>query len=535
MKSNKGAVSVLLCVIFISIVLVIGAAVDVSSLSVANAYAKRMNYMACNSVLAEYDRHLYEDYGLIAYNCSMGDIETKVSEYLNRMKRVRRDSGDELILFDVELDSIKVSCRENLRNEEVFTKQVKEIMKFRMIEAGTDKLLGLINKGISISEVFQNAEEGLDEEKKGGLWAENVASYDEFFKAEYLSWNPKKDNWKFEKAKVDTEDELSEPESERDDSESETVDENADSRRRNVEVNTAEFNAEDNSEDRILRSQRVIDSLPSGNDLSDGAAGGFGFGSEDDILKLARESAGFLEMLNSALDAGEERIALMGYARLYLKNAVSYEEFKRDSFFKNETEYVLKGKLSDKSNRSAVKRDIFLLRTALNIAYLYSDSEKRSLTLEAATALGAGPYAPAVQFLIVTAWAGAEATEDVRTLYDGGRVPFFKDDESWMLDLDSIFSEGVRINGGYKGNKGLGYSDYLQILLFTCSRQVMTERIMDIIQINMKGRYDIQFDLRNCITGFSEEAQFKRISRIPEVLPGIVEDNFMEVKGEFAY
>lgn len=548
MRNNKGAVSVLLCVIFISIIIVIGAAVDVSSLSVANAYAKRMNYMACSSVLAEYDRNLYKDYGLIAYNCSMGDVETKAERYLDLMKRKKDDGIDQIALFDVELDEMKVSCKENLRNNDIFMEQIKEVMKYRLLEAGTDEILKLIDAGIGISDLFKDAEKGLEEEAAqadtDNAFSEDKAihvSYDSEFINEvdayvfrnilYAEGNSRpliKCGIEEEKQKkqdmAGAGNELSEEESK---SENEG--------RRPLKVNNSSFNAEDDSVDRVLKSQRIIDSLPSGNNAGGTVVNGFGFDSEDDILNLARESAGFLDMLNSVVDAGEERIAMMGYIRLYTKNAINYDSFKKDSFFRNETEYVLKGRLSDKSNRAAVKRDLYLLRTALNIAYIYSDSEKRRMTLEMAASLGAGPYASAVQFLIITAWAGAEAAEDISTLYDGGKVPFFKDSASWKLDMDSIFSGSRIISGGNKVEKGIGYSDYLQILLLTCSRQTITERTMDIIQINMKGRYDIQFDLRNCVTDFTEEAKYRRISHVPEILPQVVEDNFMEVKGEFSY
>ena len=58
---------------------------------------------------------------------------------------------------------------------------------------------------------------------------------------------------------------------------------------------------------------------------------------------------------------------------------------------------------------------------------------------------------------------------------------------------------------------------------------------MDLIQINMKGRYDKRFDFRNCIIGFSDTAAFDRIPHLPSVLPGIIEDNVMQTEGVFEY
>ena len=61
------------------------------------------------------------------------------------------------------------------------------------------------------------------------------------------------------------------------------------------------------------------------------------------------------------------------------------------------------------------------------------------------------------------------------------------------------------------------------------------ERIMDLIQINMKGRYDIRFDLRNHITGFEVSADYERKAFLPEVLPGIVEEDLMHIEEVFSY
>ena len=88
MKNNKGAVSVLLLLILAVMITVIGAAGDVCSLAVAKAYAQRMNYMACKSVLAEYNSYLFEDYGLLGFEGGKDEIKDLVKNYNSMMKRV---------------------------------------------------------------------------------------------------------------------------------------------------------------------------------------------------------------------------------------------------------------------------------------------------------------------------------------------------------------------------------------------------------------------------------------------------------------
>jgi len=103
MKNNKGAISVLLCGIFLAVIIIVGAAADASSLAVANAYAKRTDYLASESVLAEYDRNLFKDYGLMAFNGGSDEIEERIKDYVDRMSRLKVKNKRSTVFFDIEL------------------------------------------------------------------------------------------------------------------------------------------------------------------------------------------------------------------------------------------------------------------------------------------------------------------------------------------------------------------------------------------------------------------------------------------------
>lgn len=488
MKKNKGAVSVLLCVIFLSVVIAVGAAADACSLATANAYAKRMNYMACKSVLAEYDLHLFEDYGLMAFNGGSYEIQEKVDAYIRQMARVSDNPGDEIVFFDLEIDEISIdSSGSSLVNQQIFMGQISELMKYKSIEIGVDKFKEYISGKNDVGSKVSEAKNGLQKEKEA-----SSASSDEGSNGDSAE------------------------------------------KREAVSLNNRSFESDDESADRVLRSHRVIDSLPSENIAEKREKRRYGLGEEDELMELGEDSSDFMDGFYKNLSSGAEKLALLEYIKLYFKNSVSVPEKAGETFFTNEIEYILKGNCSDAENKADVKRDLFLMRTALNLTHIYSDAEKRQITLEAALATGAGPYAAAVQFVFAAAWAGAEAKSDIDILYRGEKVPFMKDRSSWKLDFDSI-GAAEQVSGEYEGGKGLDYGQYLQLMMLMCSKEKLAKRTMDLIQINMKGRYNIQFDLRNCITSFKAKSDFHRISFIPSVLPGIIEDNAMSIEGVFAY
>ncbi len=172
------------------------------------------------------------------------------------------------------------------------------------------------------------------------------------------------------------------------------------------------------------------------------------------------------------------------------------------TYFDNEIEYIISGKLNDEKSRKAVYDKMFIERNGMNLIYLYSCTEKRQAALEAAEILTPGPEAIITQAIILETWAFLEARNDMALLYDGKSVPVFKKDENWALGLETaIESEFVEDEHGEldtreskkyiepKSIEGEDYGDYLKTLLLTVPERKRLLRIMDLIQINMKYAY----------------------------------------------
>lgn len=179
-----------------------------------------------------------------------------------------------------------------------------------------------------------------------------------------------------------------------------------------------------------------------------------------------------------------------------------------------QVEYIVGGKGSDRENLKKTVNRMLLLREAANAAYLYTDPEKRAQSGALAASLCTALLIPegvfVVEKLLLLGWAYGESLLDVRQLMAGGKVPLVKNSASWQLalsDIGQIFS--LLQDGQAKNTSGLDYNDYLQILLFTSSRNSLTFRCMDMIEQNIRlkpGKENFRID--SCMECLEMETGF---------------------------
>lgn len=179
----------------------------------------------------------------------------------------------------------------------------------------------------------------------------------------------------------------------------------------------------------------------------------------------------------------------------------------RDTFFFNEVEYILKGNFNDQSNYKAVRNDLFIMRNILNLVHINSDPEKQKKIEAVAAILTLAEGKEIGALFVAEAWAAAESENDLRLLEDGKQVAFMKKKDNWAVPISStlefLWKEDYM---NPKSMHGYEYEDYLRILLFVENREKKLLRCMDLIQINMKGNYDRDFDLKEYYGGFQFEA-----------------------------
>jgi hypothetical protein len=201
----------------------------------------------------------------------------------------------------------------------------------------------------------------------------------------------------------------------------------------------------------------------------------------------------------------------------YILNRCSYATaIKKNTYIALETEYILYGQFSDKENEEEIRHSLFWLRSALNIAHIYSDQQKKAEV----TALAAGAFAliplPVASFIISSIWAAVEAQNDLNLLFDGKCVPFFKTATDWKSSLSGAVNGNVSLSADSDASSKIGsYDDYLRLFLLAMPTSEKLVRLMDVIQLNIANQNGYNFCFQDYAYGFSLTANFEKAMHLP--------------------
>lgn len=182
---------------------------------------------------------------------------------------------------------------------------------------------------------------------------------------------------------------------------------------------------------------------------------------------------------------------------------------------KYQLEYILEGKDTDAENLEKIAEKLVLIREGVNCACLFSDSGRMSQAEMLAAIVSLVLLNPELKDLLKTvllfSWAYLESIQDLRTLFDGGRVPLWKKPEDWKTSLLGILAPSAAVRGGAKGEgSGLSYGDYLQAFLFMEGSSVKSLRAMDVMEMDIRrtpGNASFRMDW--CLDAFSMTARVR--------------------------
>lgn len=195
---NDGAITVFLSIIVILMLCIACSTVEATRVHVGKMHVERALNSAMNSVLAEYDNELMDEYGIIGLDTSYGKgstsneiMQEKLTKYLNRVLNPEKDLDNATILSqvfqnnvqanndfidmyrfdikDVEINNINGLLDENTK---IIKHQIIEDMKYRgplmLIETFLDKL-DIFNKSVKTTKVVNEK----DKVEKQGRKIEN--------------------------------------------------------------------------------------------------------------------------------------------------------------------------------------------------------------------------------------------------------------------------------------------------------------------------------------------------------------------------
>lgn len=198
-----------------------------------------------------------------------------------------------------------------------------------------------------------------------------------------------------------------------------------------------------------------------------------------------------------------------------MEKTANYRSEEKASPLRYETEYILCGKDNDNDNLRTVAERILLIRGAANTSTYFSSASLKEQTSAAAAALSfvtAFPeFKPVFEAAISAAWIYVESLYDVKLIFDGKKVPAVKTESEWHYSLTSalgIGSAGPETDEGY--SHGLTYEDLLRIMVFTCDESTAAKRLSDVIEMNMRS-VDVysSFRIDDCVAAADIQYVFK--------------------------
>lgn len=236
----------------------------------------------------------------------------------------------------------------------------------------------------------------------------------------------------------------------------------------------------------------------------------------------------------------ERNILLNEYAIDHFTNFLS--PYPKDGALNYELEYVMTGKGSDQENLKAVLNQIILMRTILNYFTLLSDRSKGYEAYGMAASLvgftGMEPLIRLTKNLILMAWGYEEALVDAAALLAGNKVPLIKRGDQILIQFRELvlFNKQLiqqkvkQIECKKEFNIALTYIQYLRTLLALEKENKKNFRMLDLMESNMRLKYDADFSVEKCINSIRIEA----LLTTPPVflkIPFFIPDMAADIKG----
>lgn len=218
---------------------------------------------------------------------------------------------------------------------------------------------------------------------------------------------------------------------------------------------------------------------------------------------------------NSAIEYTESLMDKLFFQRYIVLHTSNCLKLKESEVLDYELEYVLYGKESDFDNLAAVTRELFFIRQISNMTHIYTDHYKSQNVQNLAALIGIVTKTEAAlgiyETLIVLLWSFAESIVDIRSLFEGERIPLFKTYESWYWDITLLVDVDSFLSGINTSNQlGLVYEDYLGILLSLKDSETITKHFLDVVEMNIRNTVGNQnFRIDGCSDSLEIEVLIK--------------------------
>lgn len=206
-----------------------------------------------------------------------------------------------------------------------------------------------------------------------------------------------------------------------------------------------------------------------------------------------------------------EKILATEYVENYFS---SYAQPMDERALTYELEYVVAGKETDRENLEVVVEHLLLMREAANMLHILSDEAKRLTAAELATSLVGFTGNPAVikvvEYGVIGAWAYVESILDVRALLAGKAVALVKNADQWTSSLANMSQFLIGSMQASDCENGWRYQDYLKGFLYVLTEKKLAYRMMDVMEQNIRRLYAYRnFRMDNTLSAVKFELAYE--------------------------
>ena len=237
----------------------------------------------------------------------------------------------------------------------------------------------------------------------------------------------------------------------------------------------------------------------------------------------------FEGILGDAVNGVTKKAVLNIYLHEYFG---SYLNAENDTRLKYEREYVLCGNTSDTLNLSEYALRLCLFRSIFTYAALIANSEKRDAITGIAAMIAGFTGVPAltyvIKYTIMTIWAIMEAIIETAAILSKKKIPFFNASGNMSLNEIFLFNKSLvkQKADAIKSTGVLGETEYLALFLMMQNDETTYFRMLNLIQENIRLKYNDAFRIKNSITGFEFDSQ-ATVKKIFDT--GVIGDNAYKV------
>ncbi len=444
---------------------------------------------AVESVFAEYQKEIYENYGLLMLDCAYGsgnfaieNVEKRLQEKnLNNLKQSEKE------LYGINLTECKIP------GYQLLTDDGGKV--FRHLAARTAKREALVQEVDDFAEEIQQKE---TLEQENGTVEERLEEANRTIEEAEQKKNAEKPK-QAENTKSTEEPEQAENTKSAEEPEQA---ENTEEKVGDISAQQPQEEVKNPIEDANQWKKSAVLSLVVRDEsqLSNKAI------ALEHTLEHRQKETGNLPVQGAIL----EELWFVKYLETHMG---SYRQISSNHALDYEWEYILNGESSDRDNLKETVKSLIMIREIANMGYLIQDQQKCIEAEELAAALVGWSMDPALvkitKWGILAAWAYSESILDVRALLEGRRIAWMKNAEQWTTGINQT---GEAVEGFAMAKdceNGWDYLKYLQFLICMKKDSAVNYRSMDIIEVNTNAMYGKSIQMDHMMTGCESRVSYE--------------------------